>query len=84
MRRIDSIRNRSNCRRSGAGRLASGIACCMLFAVGGSGCIAANDVTGESTPPRSEEIDDLDRARSAGAIDEADYLELRRGFILAD
>jgi hypothetical protein len=56
----------------------------MLFAVGGSGCIAANDVTGESVPSRSEEIDDLDRARSAGAIDEADYLELRRSFILAD
>jgi hypothetical protein len=56
----------------------------MLFAVGGAGCIAANDLTGESVPPRSEEIDDLDRARSAGAIDEADYLELRRSFILAD
>ena len=84
MRRIESIRNRGHRPRPGAGRLASGIACCMLFAVGGSGCIAANDVTGESVPSRSEEIDDLDRARSAGAIDEADYLELRRSFILAD
>ena len=84
MRRIESIRIHRNRRGSGAGRLASAFACCMLFVVVGSGCIAANDVTGESVPSRSEEIDDLDRARSAGAIDEADYLELRRSFILAD
>lgn len=55
-----------------------------MLALGASGCVAANDMTGEASPSRSEEIDDLDRARAAGAIDEADYLELRRGFILAD
>ena len=54
----------------------------MLFAV--AGCVAANDVTGESVPSNSVEIEDLDRARSLGAIDEADYLRLRRSFILAD
>ena len=56
----------------------------MLFTFAGFGCVAANDCTGESVPSKSREIDDLDRARSMGAIDEADYLELRRSFILAD
>jgi hypothetical protein len=35
-------------------------------------------------PSKSREIEDLDRARSMGAIDEVDYLELRRSIILAD
>ncbi len=69
---------------SQVGLLASGVACSMLFAVVGPGCVAANDVTGESVPSNSVEIEDLDRARSLGAIDEADYLRLRRSFILAD
>ncbi|HAC09400.1 MAG: hypothetical protein GY921_13200 [Phycisphaeraceae bacterium] len=82
MRRTRPIRNHENPRRRRAGRLASGIAFSMLFAV--AGCVAANDVTGESVPSSSVEIEDLDRARSLGAIDEADYLRLRRSFILAD
>lgn len=69
---------------SQVGLLASGVACSMLFAVVGPGCVAANDLSGERVPTRSEEIEDLDRARAAGAIDEAAYLELRRSFILAD
>ena len=56
----------------------------MLFPVVGAGCVAANDMSGESVPSNSREIEDLDRARSLGAIDEADYLRLRRSFILAD
>lgn len=87
MRRLEKIWNRVDRRyrgRSPVGRLASGIACSMLFTFAGFGCVAANDFTGESVPSKSREIDDLDRARSMGAIDEVDYLELRRSFILAD
>ena len=56
----------------------------MLFTFVGFGCVAANAFTGESMPSKSREIEDLDRARSMGAIDEVDYLELRRSIILAD
>ncbi|MDG2022207.1 MAG: hypothetical protein P8J59_09680 [Phycisphaerales bacterium] len=84
MRRIKKTWNRDHPRRWRGGRLASGIACSMLFPVVGAGCVAANDMSGESVPSNSREIEDLDRARSLGAIDEADYLRLRRSFILAD
>ena len=84
MMRIEQIWNPGHSRRRRAGLLAGGIACATLFTVVGSGCVAANDMSGESVPSNSREIEDLDRARAAGAIDEADYLELRRGLILAD
>ena len=81
-------RRRSKSADAGIGAIAStgflGSIAGAMLALGALGCVAANDMTGEAWPPRSEEIDDLDRARVAGAIDEADYLELRRGFILAD
>ena len=81
-------RRRSRSANAGIGAIAStgflGSIAGAILAIGASGCVAANEMTGEASPSRSEEIDDLDRARAAGAIDEADYLEIRRGFILAD
>ena len=81
-------RRRSKSAGAGIGVIAStgflGSIAGAMLALGAPGCVAANDMTGEASPSRSEEIDDLDRARAAGAIDEADYLDLRRGFILAD